>query len=180
MRGTATRFTFSLFHSSNLTPSKACTGVFPSCRLFLLSAANSATHTPPAPAASALRMASLATSAWDGTASQEELMLKDECILVDDADTIVGHANKYTSHRFTEDQPRGLLHRAFSVFLFDADNRLLLQQRAASKITFPRVWTNTCCSHQLYGYEPTGARCCFIRVQSSVQVFLVMAYTCAQ
>ena len=60
--------------------------------------------------------------------------------------------------RFEEGQPAGLLHRAFSVFLFDADNRLLLQQRAASKITFPRLWTNTCCSHPLHGYSPTGER----------------------
>ena len=52
-------------------------------------------------------------------------------------------------------QPNGKLHRAFSVFLFDKDNRLLLQQRAASKITFPSVWTNTCCSHPLFGYKPS-------------------------
>jgi isopentenyl-diphosphate delta-isomerase len=44
---------------------------------------------------------------------------------------------------------QGLLHRAFSVFLFDHDNRLLLQQRATEKITFPDMWTNTCCSHPL-------------------------------
>lgn len=43
----------------------------------------------------------------------------------------------------------GLLHRAFSVFLFDDQNRLLLQQRADEKITFPNLWTNTCCSHPL-------------------------------
>lgn len=82
-------------------------------------------------------------------------MLKDECILVDEADAITGHANKYTSHRFNQQQPRGLLHRAFSVFLFNSQNQLLLQQRAASKITFPRVWTNTCCSHPLHGYAPS-------------------------
>lgn len=45
----------------------------------------------------------------------------------------------------------GLLHRAFSVFLFrPADGRLLLQKRASEKITFPDMWTNTCCSHPLY------------------------------
>lgn len=44
---------------------------------------------------------------------------------------------------------QGLLHRAFSVFLFDSQNRLLLQQRASEKITFPDMWTNTCCSHPL-------------------------------
>ena len=82
-------------------------------------------------------------------------MVKDECVLVDEGDVVTGHANKYTSHRFLPAQPRGLLHRAFSVFLFDPRGRLLLQQRASSKITFPSVWTNTCCSHQLHGHTPT-------------------------
>lgn len=45
---------------------------------------------------------------------------------------------------------RNLLHRAFSVFLFNPQGQLLLQQRAMEKITFPGYWTNTCCSHPLY------------------------------
>jgi len=94
-------------------------------------------------------------TAWDGGATQEEFMLKDQCILVDEKDNIVGHGSKHDAHRFTSEQPQGLLHRAFSVFLFDKHNRLLLQQRAAGKITFPNVWTNTCCSHPLHGYSPT-------------------------
>ncbi|TEB35063.1 Isopentenyldiphosphate isomerase [Coprinellus micaceus] len=49
---------------------------------------------------------------------------------------------------------KGLLHRAFSVFLFSpSDGRLLLQQRASEKITFPDLWTNTCCSHPLDDFE---------------------------
>ena len=45
---------------------------------------------------------------------------------------------------------KGLLHRAFSVFLFDSETgKLLLQKRAPEKITFPNMWTNTCCSHPL-------------------------------
>lgn len=52
---------------------------------------------------------------------------------------------------------KGLLHRAFSVFLFDSNNRLLLQQRATEKITFPDMWTNTCCSHPLGVPGETGA-----------------------
>ncbi|CAM9191606.1 unnamed protein product, partial [Ectocarpus fasciculatus] len=92
---------------------------------------------------------------WDGSGlSQEDFMLKDECILCDENDNVIGHANKKESHIFNAEQPRGMLHRAFSVFLFDEEGRLLLQQRAADKITFPDVWTNTCCSHPLYGYEP--------------------------
>jgi farnesyl-diphosphate farnesyltransferase len=86
--------------------------------------------------------------------SQDDMMKKDQCILLDNDDHMIGHASKVASHQFNKETPRGLLHRAFSVFLFDNDGRLLLQQRAASKITFPNVWTNTCCSHPLYGYEP--------------------------
>lgn len=45
---------------------------------------------------------------------------------------------------------KGLLHRAFSAFVFrPSDGKLLLQQRATEKITFPDMWTNTCCSHPL-------------------------------
>lgn len=51
---------------------------------------------------------------------------------------------------------RGLLHRAFSVFLFDSQNRLLLQQRAHGKVTYPDMWTNTCCSHPLNYSEEGG------------------------
>ena len=82
-------------------------------------------------------------------------MLRDECILVNEQDQVVGHANKHSCHRFEcPAQPKGLLHRAFSVFLFSPDGRLLLQQRARDKITFPGVWTNTCCSHPLFGQQP--------------------------
>lgn len=53
---------------------------------------------------------------------------------------------------------KGLLHRAFSVFLFDPDTgKLLLQQRADEKITFPSMWTNTCCSHPLGIPGETGS-----------------------
>jgi isopentenyl-diphosphate delta-isomerase type 1 len=55
---------------------------------------------------------------------------------------ITGHLNT----RINE----GLLHRAFSVFLFNSEGKLLLQKRSDKKITFPDCWTNTCCSHPLY------------------------------
>jgi len=49
---------------------------------------------------------------------------------------------------------QGLLHRAFSAFVFrPSDGKLLLQQRASEKITFPDMWTNTCCSHPLDDFE---------------------------
>lgn len=97
-------------------------------------------------------------SKWDGAGlSQDELMMKDECIVVDDNDKIIGHASKKETHVFSSKNPRGILHRAFSVFLFNSEGKLLLQQRAKDKITFPSVWTNTCCSHPLYGYSPSEA-----------------------
>lgn len=68
-------------------------------------------------------------------------MKRDNCIVVDNDDNVVGSANKHDAHRFTTATPRGLLHRAFSVFLFDSTGRLVLQQRAKHKITFPGVCT---------------------------------------
>ncbi|CEI87804.1 isopentenyl-diphosphate delta-isomerase idi1 [Rhizopus azygosporus] len=80
---------------------------------------------------------------------QEQVRLMEEmCIVIDENDKRIGADSKKTCHLMTNiDQ--GLLHRAFSVFLFDSQNRLLLQQRASEKITFPDMWTNTCCSHPL-------------------------------
>ncbi|GFR45015.1 hypothetical protein Agub_g6325, partial [Astrephomene gubernaculifera] len=94
-------------------------------------------------------------STWAGTGmTQQDFMQRDECLVVDNNDNIVGTANKHDCHRFVPSQPHGALHRAFSVFLFSPDGKLLLQQRAASKVTFPSVWTNTCCSHPLAGQLP--------------------------
>ena len=87
--------------------------------------------------------------------TQEDMMKKDECILVDEDDNMTGHASKKDAHIFGKKSPRGQLHRAFSVFLFNKQGKLLLQKRASDKITFPDVWTNTCCSHPLYGYSPS-------------------------
>lgn len=56
-----------------------------------------------------------------------------------------------------ENIEKGLLHRAFSVFLFNSKKELLLQQRASEKITFPDMWTNTCCSHPLGIPGETGS-----------------------
>ncbi|KAF2204671.1 isopentenyl-diphosphate delta isomeras-like protein 1 [Delitschia confertaspora ATCC 74209] len=80
---------------------------------------------------------------------EEQIKLMDEvCIVLDDNDTPIGSASKKVCH-LMDNISKGLLHRAFSVFLFDSENRLLLQQRATEKITFPDMWTNTCCSHPL-------------------------------
>jgi isopentenyl-diphosphate delta-isomerase type 1 len=96
-------------------------------------------------------------STWGSGISQEEFMLKDECFIVDMDDNIVGQGSKYLLHTLSPETPRGILHRAFSVFLFNSKGELLLQQRAAEKITFPNAWTNTCCSHPITGCIPNEA-----------------------
>ncbi|KAK9692215.1 hypothetical protein RND81_09G249000 [Saponaria officinalis] len=83
-------------------------------------------------------------------AVQRRLMFEDECILVDEGDNVVGHDTKYNCHLMENIDAGKALHRAFSVFLFNSKYELLLQKRSATKVTFPLVWTNTCCSHPLY------------------------------
>lgn len=83
-------------------------------------------------------------------AVQRRLMFEDECILVDENDRVVGHDTKYNCHLWENIESGHFLHRAFSVFLFNSKYELLLQQRSGTKVTFPLVWTNTCCSHPLY------------------------------
>ena len=78
---------------------------------------------------------------------QEEL-LEEKCILINDKDEVIGEATKRECH-LNSNIKKGMLHRAFSVFLFNNNNELLLQQRSDAKITFPGRFTNTCCSHPL-------------------------------
>ena len=67
-------------------------------------------------------------------------------LLSTDPTSLAGH--------LMENINKGLLHRAFSAFVFrPSDGKLLLQQRATEKITFPDMWTNTCCSHPLDDFE---------------------------
>ncbi len=65
----------------------------------------------------------------------------EEVILVDESDTAIGSMEKMEAHK------KGLLHRAFSVFIFNGDGKLLLQQRALTKYHSAGLWTNSCCSH---------------------------------
>lgn len=76
-------------------------------------------------------------------------LLQEKCILVDENDCVIGSESKKNCH-LLNNIDKGMLHRAFSIFLFDEKNRLLLQQRSDFKITYPSMWTNTCCSHPLY------------------------------
>ena len=88
-------------------------------------------------------------SALDNTQVQ---LLAEECILVDESDKVIGSDTKKNCH-LNVNIEAGMLHRAFSVFLFNSDGKLLIQQRSTAKITFPECFTNTCCSHPLYRAE---------------------------
>ncbi len=72
-------------------------------------------------------------------------MTEEKVILVNQKDEPIGLMPKMEAHE------KGLLHRAFSVFIFNEKNELMLQQRALSKYHSPGLWTNTCCSHQREG-----------------------------
>lgn len=80
---------------------------------------------------------------------EEQIRLMEElCIVLDYNDKPIGAGTKKLCH-IMDNINKGLLHRAFSVFLFNDEGKLLLQQRATEKITFADLWTNTCCSHPL-------------------------------
>jgi len=75
--------------------------------------------------------------------------MEERVIVVDTDDKAVRPGTKLETH-LTENINKGLLHRAFSVFLFNSEGKLLLQKRSDDKITFPAFWANTCCSHPLW------------------------------
>lgn len=68
-------------------------------------------------------------------------MPEEQVILVDETDKPIGTMGKLEVHQ------KGLLHRAFSVFIFNDRNEMLLQKRALTKYHSAGLWTNTCCSH---------------------------------
>lgn len=72
-------------------------------------------------------------------------------ILVDRSDLVVGRMEKMEAHR------KGILHRAFSVFIFNSKGQMLLQQRALGKYHSAGLWTNSCCSHPRPGETTESA-----------------------
>ena len=100
-----------------------------------------------------------------GTEGAQSRADADTLILVDEADREVGHLSKAQCH-----DGRGILHRAFSLLIFNPRGELLLQQRSAAKRLWPLYWSNSCCSHprraesmdsaiQRRLHEELGVRC---------------------
>lgn len=78
-------------------------------------------------------------------------MKEEKVLLVDTQDRVLGTMPKLEAHQ------KGVLHRAFSVFILNRQNALMLQQRAWDKYHSPGLWTNTCCSHQREGEDSLAA-----------------------
>ncbi|KAI3379201.1 hypothetical protein SNEBB_006026 [Seison nebaliae] len=91
----------------------------------------------------------------EGLDEVQSSLMREHVIMVNENDESIGHDTKLNSHLITNIMEKKMKHRAFSVFLFDEHNRLLLQKRAKTKITYPDMWTNTCCSHPLNFPEET-------------------------
>ncbi len=72
-------------------------------------------------------------------------MTEEKVILVNEKDEQIGLMPKLEAHE------KAVLHRAFSIFILNENNQVMLQQRAANKYHSPLLWTNTCCSHQREG-----------------------------
>ena len=77
--------------------------------------------------------------------------MEEEVVLINSKDEVLGSMKKMEAHE------NGLLHRAFSVFLFNEKGEMLLQKRAASKYHSPNQWTNAVCSHPRMGETYEGA-----------------------
>lgn len=71
--------------------------------------------------------------------------MEEQVVLISEDDQILGQMGKMEAHI------NGILHRAFSVFLFNKNGEMLLQRRAADKYHSPNQWTNACCSHPRMG-----------------------------
>ena len=104
--------------------------------------------------------------------AREEIVsnASEQLILVDEHDREIGFRSKADCHT-----GKGVLHRAFSIFVFNSDNELLLQQRSPSKLLWPGYWSNTCCSHPRRGeamddggHAPARAGARLRRARSSI------------
>ena len=92
-------------------------------------------------------------------------------ILVDDDDVATGTLDKAACH-----DGNGVLHRAFSLFVFDGDGRLLLQQRSAGKRLWPLYWSNSCCSHPRAGESMEAATARRLKDELNVRAELEFVY----
>ena len=95
----------------------------------------------------------------------------EKLILVDQDDREIGSLDKAACHHGA-----GVLHRAFSLFIFDAAGELLLQQRSTSKRLWPLYWSNSCCSHPRLGETMDEATSRRLREELGIEAELEFVY----
>ena len=94
------------------------------------------------------------------------MMTEKEVVLVNEQDESLGTMEKMEAHR------KGVLHRAFSVFIFNSKGEMLLQQRASGKYHSGGLWTNACCSHPAAGENVADAAARRLREEMGFSVSL--------
>jgi len=99
------------------------------------------------------------------------IMKEEEVVLVDTQDNFLGTMPKMEAHQ------KGILHRAFSVFVLNSKNELLLQKRAKTKYHSPNLWTNTCCSHQRLNESSLSAGARRLNEEMGLNINLKEAFT---
>jgi isopentenyl-diphosphate delta-isomerase len=97
--------------------------------------------------------------------------MMEEVVLVDEADNAIGTMEKIEAHE------KAVLHRAFSVFIFNNKNEMLLQQRAITKYHSGGLWTNACCSHPYPNETPEIAAVRRLKEEMGVVTKIEKAFT---
>lgn len=97
--------------------------------------------------------------------------MRERVILVDGNDSQTGTMEKMEAHE------KGLLHRAFSVFVFNSKGELLMQQRAKEKYHSGGLWTNTCCSHPRDGEDTADAASRRLKEEMGLECILKPAFS---
>jgi isopentenyl-diphosphate Delta-isomerase len=97
--------------------------------------------------------------------------MEDQVVLVNEHDVEIGTCEKLEAHK------KGLLHRAFSILLFNSKGELLLQKRAQHKYHSAGLWTNTCCSHPRPGEQMTEAVCRRLKEEMGIDATPAFAYS---
>jgi len=108
------------------------------------------------------------------SANPEDIMMQpesDTLILVDEQDNEIGSCEKVDAHL-----GQGKLHRAFSVFLFNPEGKLLIQQRSPQKMLWGGFWANSCCSHPRLGESTADAAHRRIKEELNIECELTYLY----
>jgi isopentenyl-diphosphate Delta-isomerase len=113
------------------------------------------------------------TQTEKNSAPKEEITAAEQrLIVVDETDRILGYKTRSECHR-----GEGILHRAFSIFIFNDRQELLLQKRSKQKLLWPDFWSNSCCSHPRRGDTTLSAAARRLQEELGLQADLIHLYT---